>query len=100
MTDINNDLRLVIDTGKYTIGNREVIRSISDSKAKVIVLASKGKKEIAEDILHLCSVAKLRVIKFSGNSLELGTLCGKPYSVTVLAVLEPGNSNILNEEYE
>ncbi|MEM0201246.1 MAG: 50S ribosomal protein L30e, partial [Candidatus Micrarchaeaceae archaeon] len=86
-------------TGKYTIGNREVIKSITESKSKTIVLASKGKKEIVDDILHICKVAKIRVILYNGNSLELGTLCGKPYSVNVLSILEPGNSNILNEEY-
>ncbi len=99
MSDLNNDLRLVIDTGKYTLGNREVVRSITESTAKAIVLASKGKKSIVEDILHMCKVADIRVISYNGNSIELGALCGKPYAVNVLAINEPGNSNILKEEY-
>ncbi len=99
MSDLNNDLRLVIDTGKYTLGNREVVRSITASTAKAIVLASKGKKSIVEDILHMCKVAGVRVISYTGNSIELGALCGKPYSVNVIAINEPGNSNILKEEY-
>lgn len=35
-------------------------------------------------------------MRFKGNSLELGALCGKPYAVNVMAVIEPGSSNILN----
>ena len=99
MSDINNDLRLVIDTGKYTIGNREVLRSITNSNAKIVVLAMKGEKNIVDDILHICKVADIRVILYKGNSLELGALCGKPYAVNVMSITEPGNSNILNETY-
>ncbi len=99
MSDLNNDLRLVIDTGKYTLGNREVMKIITESKAKAVVLAANGKKSIVDDILHTCKVADIRVILFKGNSIELGTLCGKPYAVNVVAVTESGNSNILKEEY-
>lgn len=88
-----------MDTGKVTIGNREVMKTISNSSALAVVIAARGKKEIVEDILHVCGVAQIKVLKFSGNSLELGALCGKPYSVNALAVINAGNSNILNENY-
>lgn len=88
-----------MDTGKVTLGNREVMRAISDSSAKTVIIATKGKKEIVEDILHVCSVAQIRVLKYQGNSLELGALCGKPYSVNAAAVINAGNSKILEENY-
>ncbi len=88
-----------MDTGKVTLGNREVMRAISDSSAKTVIIAAKGKKEIVEDILHVCSVAQIRVLKYQGNSLELGAVCGKPYSVNAAAVISAGNSKILEENY-
>lgn len=88
-----------MDTGKVILGNREVMRSMSDSSALAIIVASKGKKSIIEDISHLCSVSGVKLLKFSGNSLELGALCGKPHSVNALAIIEAGSSNILNENY-
>ncbi len=99
MSDLNNDLRLVIDTGKVAFGNREVMRTISSATAMAVVVADKGRREIIEDILHTCKISGIKVIRFGGNSLELGTLCRKPFSVNALAVLESGNSNILKEEY-
>ncbi len=77
-------------------GNREVTRRIKESKAKAVVIAESGKKEIVEDISHICSVAGVKLVRFKGNSLELGALCGKPYSVNVMAIIEQGSSNILN----
>jgi large subunit ribosomal protein L30e len=99
MGDLNNDLRLVIDTGKVTFGSREVSRAITAAKAKAVIVAAKGNKEIVSDLLHVCKIAGVRTISFNGNTLELGTLCGKPHSVNALAIIEPGNSGILNEEY-
>ena len=89
-----------MDTGKIAMGNREVMRNINSSKALAVVIASKGKKEIVEDITHLCGVAQVKLLRFKGNSLELGALCGKPYSVNTLAVLEAGSSNILKGDYQ
>ena len=99
MADLNRDLRLAVDTGKVIIGTREVAKALHGSEAKLVIVASAGKKESVEDINHMCSVANIKTVKFSGNSMSLGTVCGKPYSINAVAILEPGNSNILNENY-
>ncbi len=98
--DIGNDIRLAVDTGQVTLGNRSVMRAISDSSAQAVIIAAKGKKEIIEDIIHVCGVAQIKILRFDGNSLELGAICGKPYSVNALAVINAGNSGILNENYQ
>lgn len=99
MADLNNDLRLTVDTGKVSLGHRETLRALSDNRAKAIVVAEKGRKDSVDDVVHLCNVSGTRLITFKGSSMELGAVCGKPYSVNSLAILEPGNSGILNEEY-
>ena len=99
MADLAGDIRLAVDTGKVAIGYREVAKSISNSEAKAVVIAAKGKKDIIDDIVHMCNIAGIKIIKFNENSLELGTICGKPYSVNALAIIDQGNSNILNENY-
>ncbi len=99
LADLNNDVRLAVDTGKVSFGHREVLRAINSSSAKTVIVAEKGKKSLVEDINHICKVAGVRLIGFRGSSMELGTVCGKPYSVNSLAVLDAGNSNILDEEY-
>ena len=99
MADLDNDLRLTVDTGRVSLGHRETLRAVSDSSAKVVVIAEKGKKEMLDDLSHLCGIAGIRIIRFKGSSMELGAICGKPYSVNSLAIIEAGNSRILNEEY-
>jgi large subunit ribosomal protein L30e len=99
MSDLTKDLRLAIDTGEVSFGNKIVVKAISDAKAKAVVVAKKGKRELVEDTMHMCNIAGIRIVTFNGNSLELGAACGKPFSVNSLAIIDAGNSNILNEEY-
>ncbi len=99
MADLNRDLRLAVDTGKVIIGTREVGKAISENNAKLVIIASAGKKDDVDDISHMCGVSGIKAIKFDGGSMNLGTVCGKPYSINAVAILEPGNSNILNENY-
>jgi len=99
MADLNNDLRLAVDTGKVVLGTEETMQAISGNKAKLVIISSKGKATTNADLLHICGVAGIKTIKFEGSSAELGAVCGKPYSVNSLAVIEVGNSTILNENY-
>jgi large subunit ribosomal protein L30e len=99
MADLTKDLRLAIDTGEVSFGNKIVVKAISDDKVKAVVVARKGKRDLVDDTVHMCNIASIRVVYFNGNSLELGAACGKPFSVNSLAILSAGNSNILNEDY-
>ncbi len=99
MADLNNDLRLAVDTGSVALGTEETQKAVSGNRAKLVVITSKGKADAIDDITHLCNVAGIKLVMFKGSSMELGTVCGKPYSINSLAVIEAGNSKILTEEY-
>ncbi|MDE1761918.1 MAG: 50S ribosomal protein L30e [Candidatus Micrarchaeota archaeon] len=99
MSDLAKDIRLAVDTGKVALGVNEVMRAIGGDKAKLVIVAEKGKKQAVADLAHTCGVANVKLIKYKEGSLELGTVCGKPYSVNAVAIMEPGNSKILEEEY-
>jgi large subunit ribosomal protein L30e len=64
-----------------------------------VIISTKGKAAANADMVHLCNVAGVKVMKFEGSSIELGAVCGKPFSVNSLAVIEAGESKILNENY-
>ena len=97
MADLTNDIRLAVDSGKTALGLNTVMDSIKDSSAKLVIVASKNKESNLQDILHVASIAGIKVIKFEGNPVELGAVCGKPYSVSTLSVIDAGHSNILKD---
>ncbi len=90
MIDEARALKVAVDTGKVVLGARGVRRAAKDKKARLIVLASN------------CPDADLKASKgvkvhtFPGTNAELGAACGKPFAVSAVAILDPGESNILS----
>ncbi len=97
MTDLSTNIRLAVDSGKVALGVNEVLSSIRGNKAKLVVAASKNKKEILQDVQHISKVANVKIILYEGDTMQLGAICGKPYSVSVLSIIEEGHSKILEE---
>lgn len=90
MIDVARALKVATDTGDVRFGVREVRRALKSKSAKLVVLAS----NCPEDSVGVLGDA--RVHRFSGTNVELGAACGVPFSVAVVAVLSPGESNILS----
>jgi large subunit ribosomal protein L30e len=99
MTDLSNDIRLAVDSGKAAFGINRASETIMSNTSKMIIIASKNKGDRLNDIQHLAKISDIKVKVFEGTPMALGVVCGKPFSVSVLSILDAGNSNILNEEY-
>ncbi|MEM4444604.1 MAG: ribosomal L7Ae/L30e/S12e/Gadd45 family protein [Thermofilum sp.] len=62
--------------------------------------SSEGRRELRARLeewveKRYASIAKIPVLVFEGSSRELGSVCRKPFMVSALAVLDPGESTIL-----
>jgi len=88
-------IRLAVETGKVTFGARRGIKESMLAKSKLFVLASNAPKEIKKNLEQYSGVSGVPIINFEGTSLELGSVCGRPYPVSVLSVQDEGTSNIL-----
>jgi len=97
MADISRDIRLAVDSGKVALGVNSASKSILDGSSKLVVVASKNKGDRLGDIMHIAKLSEIKVKVFEGTPMDLGVLCGKPFSVSVLSVIDKGNSNILDE---
>ncbi len=98
MTDLTNNIRLAVDSGKVAFGINSVTDSLRDNRAKLVVAAKGAKQDTLQDIAHQSKISAVRLVLFEGNSMELGAVCGKPFSVSVLSIIDPGNSKILEEK--
>jgi len=90
MIDIGKALRTAITTGVVKFGQEQTKKAIETQEAKLVVIASNCPDE------SISRAEGVKVIRFSGNNMELGAACGKPFSVSALAILDPGESNILS----
>lgn len=90
--DFNTSLRRAIKTGKVILGQNETKESIENGAAKLVVVASNCPAEFTG---YLSGKEDLKKHVFEGSGVQLGRACGKPFMVSVLAIEESGDSDIL-----
>ena len=93
MVDVNKALKDVTKKGTVYIGEKRTKAAIQNGKAKLIVIANNC--PYGNDILTAVQEHNIPIYTFNSNSIELGTICGKGYAVSAFAVIEEGDSNIL-----
>ena len=71
---------------KVVIGYKQVLRQIKIGNPKIIVYANNLPKEKLEELEHNTKIGNIKTYKFSKDSIELGLVCKKPFSVSVLAI--------------
>ncbi len=100
MADLSGDIRLAVDSGKSRLGIKSVIESLNDGTTQLVIVASSNREGTVDDIGHLAKISGKRVMVFKGNPRELGSVCGKPFPISALSILDPGNSKILESREE
>ena len=89
--DINKALRSAIETGKVHVGARESCKAADAGTAKLVIISSNCPEETTNQVKE----SKIPVHSFSGNNAVLGAACGKPFPVSVVAILDGGKSDVL-----
>ncbi len=93
---IERELVNALKTGKVVLGSRKTLKLVKTGKAKAVIIAANAPPEIKKDILYYAKLGHIPVYVYPGTSLELGAVCGKPFMVASLAVLDPGSSRIVD----
>ncbi len=90
--DINQALRSAVLTGKTIIGRKRSFKAIGKDDVKLFILAS----NFPEDQKTVIEESKIPFYVFKGKNTEMGFACGKTFPISLLAIIEPGNSDILD----
>ena len=93
--EVSKEIKRAITTGKVVIGADRSLKTLKRGQAKLVIVASNCKPDLRADVEYYAKLANAPVYTFAGDSGELGLACGKPFLVSVLAVVEEGSSNIL-----
>jgi large subunit ribosomal protein L30e len=92
---LNQPIASAVSTGECKIGVKSSISSIKKGEAKLIVVAANIPKDEFDDIQRYAQLAQIKVQQFEGTSWDLGEVIGKPFMVSAIAIIKPGDSKIL-----
>ncbi|WP_069806597.1 50S ribosomal protein L30e [Vulcanisaeta thermophila] len=95
MIDISRELQVAINTGKVMLGYKESLKAVMDGSAKLVIVASNTPPHMLETIMYYAKIANIPVYTFQGSSWDLGAAARKPFKISTIAVVDPGESNIL-----
>lgn len=100
--DLGREIRTAMRTGKVIIGSKKTIRLCRFGRAKLVIIANNVPEHIKRDILYYAKLSGIPVYLFPGSSWDLGGICGKPFMVASLAIVDPGESDIMSliEDHE
>lgn len=91
--DVQRSLRTVIATGKVLIGADQTAKAIARGEARLVILAENAPN--ADDLREQAGTKRVPVFRFQGQGTQLGPACGKPFAISALAILDAGESDIL-----
>jgi len=91
--DFNSSLLRALKTGCVVLGPVRTGKCINEGRARMIIVAGNCPATVRT---KLTGNNNPSVHTFEGSSSALGTICGKPFSVSTLAIVNPGESDILS----
>lgn len=89
--DFETSLRRAIKSGTVLIGQNITRKSVEDGSARMVVLAT----NCPEDFVQFLNTKEIFAYRYEGSGVQLGKTCGKPFMVSTLAIVDPGESDIL-----
>ncbi len=97
MADIKSEIKGVVKKGEVIYGSRSVVSGLLNDNPKLIIISSNCPSENKEEIMYYSRLSKTPCRLVDIDSVELGSICGKPFPVSVIGVIDAGESSILNE---
>jgi len=79
------ELKKAIKEKELTLGSNQTLDKLKIGKVKTVYLASDCPEIARKDILQLSKLSDIKVNALEINGSELGTLCKKQFSVSVLS---------------
>ncbi len=87
--DMQKELNRLLATGQVYIGAKEALKHPDDVKLFIVASDCPEKQAVLE------AADETPVFLYQGSGMHLGTMCRKPFSVSVISVVDEGTSNIM-----
>ncbi|AAY80070.1 50S ribosomal protein L30e [Sulfolobus acidocaldarius] len=89
------ELKTLLRSGKVILGTRKTLKLLKTGKVKGVVVSSTLRQDLKDDIMTFSKFSDIPIYLYKGSGYELGTLCGKPFMVSVIGIVDEGESKIL-----
>lgn len=82
------EIKKMLKSGSVVIGTERAVKSLKSGKVEKILVSSNCPARVEKDISYYAGLSKAEVHKLGYPNDELGVICKKPFSISVLAILK------------
>lgn len=83
---VNKQVKDAVKGKKLIMGSRTVLRGVKDKMLELVIYASNCPGNVRKDLDHYSKISGIRMEEFDGNSVQLGEVCGKPFTILMVGV--------------
>ena len=80
------EIKSIAKSEKIIIGTEKTLKSLKRGEIEKIFVSSNCPEKVKSDIAHYCKVGKSKMIPLNFSNEELGEICKKPFSISVLGL--------------
>jgi large subunit ribosomal protein L30e len=91
---IISNLRLIVKSGRYTLGYKSTLKTLQEGTCKLVIIAENCPPTRRLEIEYYAMLNKSLVHHFYGNNTDLGIACGKLFKCSCLGVMDPGDTDL------
>lgn len=82
------DIKGALKSDKAIIGTERSIKNLKLGKLAKVYITSNCPADVRSDIEHYSKLAKTEVVALKQPNDELGTICKKPFPISVISILK------------
>ena len=96
--DESKEINVAVKTGKVLLGANSVLKEMAMGTMKLIILAKNAPDKVTKKIklYNACLENPIPIYISKNSSWDLGAVCGKPYWVSTIGIMDVGDSSIMN----
>ncbi|KKN44590.1 hypothetical protein LCGC14_0691620 [marine sediment metagenome] len=97
--DIDSNIKVAYKTGKIIYGRNQVLKNMRhESPFNMLIVSKNCPQELIIQLNYYNSLLKDKffIYKYKGSSWELGLTLAKPYMISILGVIDFGDSNLIS----
>ena len=96
--DANKEIRRAVDTDKVAFGTRICHKKLLAGVGALVIVSHNMPANEKETLKHLATVEGKKFYEYRDTGLVLGSVCGKPFVISAMLILEAGKSKVLELE--
>jgi large subunit ribosomal protein L30e len=95
MVEIERIIKSAMKSGRVLFGSKQAIRAAKTGNAVSFIFADNVPPSTVGDVKRYAEQNEIPVFSYPGRSVDLGRLCGQPFSVSVVTVRTLSDSILL-----